>query len=539
LLRFSQQEARKTDRQYPGNLYLGVTSVKDRNLMQTSRRTALKTIALASAAALASPRVSVAQTPEPELPIHDPLRPSFHYLPTRNWMNDPCGPIYFKGQYHLFHQYNPHGPLWGDMHWAHAVSPDMVHWQRLPVALAPTPGGPDAQGCFTGTAVIQDGRPTFLYTGVQTSPLEEATLADPRNPLRESQCLAVAIDDTLQTWKKIPAAVILTPPPGMKVTGFRDPSPWRDGDSWYTIVGSGIAHQGGMVLLYRSADLRTWEYLHPLFEGKWTGKVSSDSVDTGEMWECPEFFPLVDLVTKVEKHILIYSTEGKVLWNSGTLDREAMRFHAEQTGELDYGRVGTSRVTFYAPKTQLDAQGNRILWGWIGESRPDADCVRAGWSGMMSLPRVLTLRNGELNIQPAQQTTRLRRVSTHTDGANEMLTTYERTAGAPTQRSISDASGPLLELRSDPAQDPHSLKVGFGNGVAAITIPLLAPLGKQVDIHAFADNSVIEIFVDSRFCVTHRFYSRATDQAIATITVAGSYAVSKPRSFALEAIWPT
>ena len=97
----------------------------------------------------------------------DPLRPRFHLLPHANWMNDPNGPIYWNGQYHMFYQYNPDGAYWGNMHWGHAVSPDMVHWRHLPVALAPTPGSPDADGCFTGTAVIQDVRATILYTGVR------------------------------------------------------------------------------------------------------------------------------------------------------------------------------------------------------------------------------------------------------------------------------------------------------------------------------------------------------------------------------------
>ena len=78
----------------------------------------------------------------------DPRRPQYHLLPAANWMNDPNGPIYWKGQYHMFFQYNPNGAYWGDMHWAHAVSPDMVHWRHLPVALSPTPGGPTVKGVF-------------------------------------------------------------------------------------------------------------------------------------------------------------------------------------------------------------------------------------------------------------------------------------------------------------------------------------------------------------------------------------------------------
>ena len=97
----------------------------------------------------------------------DPLRPQFHLLPARNWMNDPDGPIYWNRRYHMFFQYNPNAAVWGDMHWAHAISTDMVHWAHLPVALTPTPGGPDQDGCFSGSAVNHGGTVAFLYTGVK------------------------------------------------------------------------------------------------------------------------------------------------------------------------------------------------------------------------------------------------------------------------------------------------------------------------------------------------------------------------------------
>jgi len=505
----------------------------ERRIMPT-RRTVLKTLALTSAATLAPREPLFAE--QPDKPLDDPLRPGFHYLPTCGWMNDPCGPIYWQGQYHLFHQYNPHAAVWGDMHWAHAVSPDMVHWQRLPVALAPTPGGPDAQGCFTGTAVVQDGRPTFLYTGVQTVPLTEATISDGVHSFRESQCLAIATDNTLQHWKKLPAPVIPTPPPGMKVAGFRDPTPWRDGVIWYAIVGSGIAGKGGMALLYRSPDLRTWEYLHPLAEGQWFGTSGPNPVDTGEMWECPDFFPLIDGKTKAEKHILIYSTQGKVLWQSGVLDKAAMRFHPEKTGELDYGRVGSNRVTYYAPKTQLDAHGNRILWGWISETRPEAEYSRAGWSGMMSLPRLLTLHDGELHMQPAPQIERLR-TAVPGPTTQEFLATLQQASGPLTPFQLSDSTGLLLEVRSDPSQTPRTLRLRPGNGEEMV-IPMPGSLSPEAELHAFFDNSVLEIFIDRCFCITHRFYGRTANQPIASLVLPGTYTVANPQSFSLRRIWP-
>src|SRR6266700_5193505 len=139
---------------------------------------------------------------------HDPLRPSCHLLPPHNWMNDPNGPIWWKGKYHLFYQLNPHAAVWGDMHWGHAVSPDMIHWRHEPMALAPTPGGPDSEGCFSGSAVVYNGVPAFIYTGVQNAPPDKVTLRDGNDKLRETQMLATAEDDGLLRWKKIETPVI-------------------------------------------------------------------------------------------------------------------------------------------------------------------------------------------------------------------------------------------------------------------------------------------------------------------------------------------
>ena len=109
----------------------------------------------------------------------DPLRPQYHLMPAHNWMNDPNGPIYFGGRYHMFHQYNPRGATWGNMHWAHATSPDMIHWQHEPIALAPTAGGPDSEGVFSGSAVLDDGKPAVIYTAVAPpSSAGDATLRD-------------------------------------------------------------------------------------------------------------------------------------------------------------------------------------------------------------------------------------------------------------------------------------------------------------------------------------------------------------------------
>ena len=438
----------------------------------------------------------------------DPRRPQFHLLPAANWMNDPNGPIYWNGRYHMFFQYNPDGAYWGDMHWGHAISPDMVHWKHLPVALAPTPGGPDAAGCFTGAAIADNGGVTVVYTGVVKAPPDKATVNDGVHSFRESQCLATSTDPELKTWTKLPHPVIAAPPAGLQITGFRDPSPWRSGDWWYLTVGSGVRHHGGDVLLYRSKNLRHWDYLHFLASGAGSGKNTANPVRSGDMWECPDFFSLDG------RHVLIYSSRGGVHWQSGVLDEKEMRFHAERFGMLDYG-------SFYAAKTQLDAHGNRIVWGWIPERRPLGEYKAAGWAGMMSLPRVLTLGgNGQLRVEisPAVQLLRQReqRLAPGTHAASqlrrlsiekatgEVLGSFGRgnepftikLAGTLPQGPLPE---PLVTLQYDPRTPDQILADGK-------PIPIHGPDRQALEVHIYVDASVAEVFLQKSVAYTKRFY---------------------------------
>jgi beta-fructofuranosidase len=424
----------------------------------------------------------------------DPMRPQFHLLPAKNWMNDPNGPIYFNGHYHMFFQYNPLAAVWGDMSWNHAISSDMLHWKHLPVAMTPTVGGPDSFGCFSGSAIAVGKRVYAVYTGTQKSDDTHATIRDGANNIQESQCLAWSDDPNLVTWTKDPQPIVPRPPEGIETTGFRDPSAWRQGEGYYMTVGSGVAKMGGCVLLYHSMDLKTWEYLHPLASGEWNGKPTPNPCDDGQMWECPEFFPLDG------GHVLIYSTLGKVFWQSGTLDQAAMKFTPHKTGLLDLD-------AFYAPKTQLDAQGRRILWGWIPERRSDAQMREAGWSGMMSLPRVMNLdSDGTLRVRVLPQAAALR------DGAVRI----DRPAKG-VQASLRQASGELL--CTAPRDTSFSftisngsdelLRVEYSSSKHAFTaagseIPLQP--GDAPTLHAFVDGSVIELILGERIGFTKRFY---------------------------------
>lgn len=290
----------------------------------------------------------------------------------------------------------------------------------------------------------------------------------------------------------------------MKVTGFRDPSIWKQGEWYYMTVGSGEVHVGGCVLLYRSKDLRNWEYLHQLTGGEWNGKPTPNPCDDGEMWECPDFFALDG------GHVLIYSTMGKVFWQSGALSAE-MKFTPRKSGLLDLG-------AFYAPKTQLDAKGRRILWGWIPERRGDDAMTKAGWSGMMSLPRVMNLdQDGSLRLTMLPELEALRvpipagvdkgtdqtRVQVIPKACGEFL---HEVAGLETDFEIVlRAVNPATEL----------LRVKYAASARSLTVDgheIALGAADRPRLHGYVDGSVIEIIMNGTTGYTKRFYY---DQAVA------------------------
>ncbi len=421
-------------------------------------------------------------------------------------MNDPNGPIFWRGRYHMFHQYNPQSAVWGNMNWAHATSPDMIRWQHEPIAISPTPGGPDRDGVFSGSAVVDNGKPTMIYTGVAPPATEaEATLRDGSHTWRETQCLAVAQDDDLRTWKKLPEPIIAAPPAGLAVTGFRDPCVWREGESWMLTLGAGVRGRGGMVLLYTSPDLRHWTYLHSLVEGTSGDAKGINPVDTGEMWECPDFFPLDG------KHVLLISTMGKVHWKVGKYANQ--RFTPEKEGVVDWG-------AYYAAKTMRDRNGNCILWGWITETRPDADLLAAGWAGAMSLPRVLSLSSAnelEMKVAPAAEQLR----GAHTQIARGTSPSVrQKTLDA---FRICDLAAELeMELQLNFGEFAIYLQSASGENFATISCTghgevrelqvntvKASPFRTAIStlrLHLFLDGSMLEIFANDTIALTARVY---------------------------------
>ena len=473
----------------------------------------------------------------------DPYRPGYHFLPPANWMNDPNGAIFWEGRYHLFYQYNPNGAFHGSIHWGHAVSEDLVHWMDLPVALAPTPGGPDEVGCWSGCAVNNDGVPTLVYHG---------------NP--GGICIATS-DDGLLTWRKHPENPVIPEPPKGQVEWLTSaPFAWREGDVWYLLSGRYVGHppktlgsSRDAAFMFRSVDMVHWEYMGTLYE-------------PGEESDCavPDFFPLGD------KHVLLFAshTRGGQYYVGAYAEHH---FVPEHHGRLNFTTFDPKNAPMLAsgeliaPISWRDPTGRRVMIAWIAEGRSHEAQVASGWAGVMSLPRILSLdREGMLCIEPLPELEILRRghrqlgpiqvkpelsvtlpdilgdcleltiefepnsagifgvkVRCSPDGAEQTLIYYSREDGCLT----------LDQAQSSLRRDV----VGRSAQRAFLDLTPSEPL----KLHIFLDRSVLEVFANRRLCLTKRIYpSRPDSLGVRLFTDGDSATVRSVDAWEIAPIWP-
>lgn len=321
--------------------------------------------------------------------VNPRYRLGYHIMAPANWINDPNGLIQYKGEYHVFYQHHPYDENWGPMHWGHVKSKDLVHWEHLPIALAPTEEY-EKDGCFSGSAVDDNGILTLVYTG-------NIFIDQEKDILDQSQCIATSTDGIHFTKDAINPVIAKHPAEGSG--HFRDPKVWKHGEFWYMILGT-RKEDIGKVILYKSKNLREWEYIGVLAESDGT---------LGYMWECPDFFELNG------KHVLMFSPQGidaqGNLYNNiyqtgylvGDYDYEKNQYNYGSFTELDRGH------DFYAVQTFQDEKGRRIAIGWMDMWESDMPTKEDGWAGALTLPRELTLgENNKIFMNPVEELTLLR-----------------------------------------------------------------------------------------------------------------------------------
>ncbi|GAU20730.1 hypothetical protein TSUD_231440 [Trifolium subterraneum] len=312
-------------------------------------------------------------------------RTAFHFQPEENWMN---GPLYYKGWYHFFYQYNPNAAYWGDIVWAHAASRDLIHWIHLPLAMVADEWY-DQNGVWTGSAtILPNGDIVMLYTGATDALVQVQNLAYPADPS----------DPLLIDWIKYPKNPVLVPPPEIEVYDFRDPTTaWLTSQGkWRISIGSKI-NKTGIAFVYDTVDFKTFERIDGILR----------AVPKTGMWECVDFFPVstnldigLDTSARGEdvKYVMKVSLDDDRhdYYALGTYDENGADFIPDDT-KNDVG-TGLSKE-------------RRVLWSWIGESDSEDADVAKGWASLMGIPRTVMLdkKTGSNLLQwPIEEVERLR-----------------------------------------------------------------------------------------------------------------------------------
>lgn len=433
-------------------------------------------------------------------------RLGYHVMATSGWINDPNGFCYFQGYYHIFYQHYPKAAQWGPMHWGHARSKDLVHWETLPIAL--TPGDKeDEDGCFSGSAVVHDNKMYLIYTGHH--------YYGDGNPDHFWQNQNLAISEDGIHFKKYEHNPIISQAPEDNTQHFRDPKVWYDNRNWYLILGSQNKAEIGRVLLYKSTNLLDWNLVGPVTQ-------ADSNKNEGYMWECPDFFRLGD------NDILLMSPQGinaeagkfKNLHETGYMvgkyQYEDNSFVRGDFNELDNGH------DFYATQTTLTPDGRRIVIGWMDMWESKMPESSDGWAGALTLPRELFYRDGILQMKPIEELKQLRTEQLINENYRvqeeqeiiagekqyEAILNFDMSDTSKAGVFFTDSDGKrLLSLEYDKTQNKLILLRSTSDPEREATLK-----AADLNLHIYVDTSSVEIFVnDGQRTFTERIYANSVD----------------------------
>ena len=389
------------------------------------------------------------------------MKPLWHYRPENNWINDPNGLTQYQGWYHMFYQYNPNGDQWGDIHWGHARSKDLLTWETLPIALKPAYEKGELH-CFSGGCCKDEqGKPHFFYTSIGDENKGRGALHDAQ------QWTAEPTDDSLNTLVQTDAHALLDSiHPDFHVTDWRDPCVLRHQGQYLMVLGGAVEGRG-CVLLYTSPDMQHWTYRHIL--------AISDKAD-GVPWECPNFIPVDD------KFALFYSPCAAVRVKTGTLDAD-LHFCEERDEVFEPERNG-----YYAPQAFTDEAGRALVIGWM----PEGDNVpHKGWSGVMSLARELHINTEDLCALPIPGAETMPGVQRLTVSREALPCTWtihdngaERTTLTLTAEGVLTMDRSASTLAASPDKHPITRTV---------------PVEDVNDVFIAVDNSAVETMVNGKW----------------------------------------
>ncbi|WP_332698681.1 LamG-like jellyroll fold domain-containing protein [Halalkalibacter lacteus] len=363
----------------------------------------------------------------------DEHRPQYHLTAPGHWMNEPHAPLYYEGKYHLFYQHNPQGPYWGNIHWGHWVSDDLIHWKDMPVALSPEKESVDPDGTWSGCAHYdEEGVPVLFFTAGNNRFLPNQMIGLAKSTVKSDG------DLELRKWVKHPEPVLLQPEGfDLDDDGFRDPFVWKEGNTWYQLVGSGINGRGGTALLFESENLLEWFYRGPLYVSDY-----SKHPHLGRVWELPILLSLGTDSKGNEKYIFIISPIGdeadvEVFYWIGQWDRENGAFipDVEEPQLFDLGDFH-----FTGPSAMIDPKTGRLILFTIAQGeRPIEYEYASGWAHNGGLPVELYLADDDrLKFRPIAEVEALRK---------RKLLDVENVTIAEVNQSLKGISGDMLEIQ--------------------------------------------------------------------------------------------
>jgi len=460
----------------------------------------------------------------------DPFRPVYHFTPPYGWMNDPNGLVYKDGEYHLFYQYNPYGSMWGNMHWGHAVSKDLINWKHLPIAIAP-----DALGSiFSGSCVVDEDNTSGFGAGaiiaIYTSAGE-----------RQTQCLAFSIDNG-RTFKKYDKNPVLT----STANDFRDPKVfwYEESKKWIMVLAVGQEVQ-----FYSSSDLKSWQYESSFGHG--------EGAHAG-VWECPDLIELSVKGSKIKKWAFICNLNPGGLFGGsatqyfvGTFDgHKFVNESPETTKWMDWGKDHYATVTWSnAP------QGRAIALAWMSNWEYANNVPTMQYRSANSVPRELSLytEHGEtyLSNKPVKELLKLRigeekkgsfKVSgsqqikellTNNAGSYEIELRFKNNNANIIGFQLFNSKAEKIDIKYNLYENKlimdrrNSGKTDFHKTFATSTWAPIHNKGKEYSLRIFVDKSSIEIFDgNENFVMTNLVFPSEPYNTINFYAKGGSYSVT-------------
>ena len=406
----------------------------------------------------------------------DRYRPQYHGIPPAVWMNEPHAPIYYKGMFHVFYQHNPIGPYWSQIRWAHICSRDMIHWIYVKDAVAPQqPACPE--GAWTGGSVIgPDGTPWLTITAgtnygdwVETSRFSH-----------QSVCYAHCVDPNdpyLTDWTVEEVNTLVQPSDHSqgKIEEFRDPFIWYDAPYYYMMVSTSVADDwdqshGGSTNMFRSTDMRNWEYKGFTFEVSY-----HDYPEQGKHWECCIMLPISTEDGSVTKYIFMdspqYTVDGYVVdtyyW-IGTFNKDTCRFIPDDPKPrlFDHGKgIYTGQTGFcYVTDEEREAgvtnyeDGHSVIISLAqGKSAGTDQNKIAGWAHNLAMPV-------EIFLAPNGRDVIRRPVEAVNTLYKEVLFDYEGEGIAPSELApqISNIRSDMYEIKASFTLNPTETEYNSG-----------------------------------------------------------------------------